>query len=920
MKCQSCGRTTSETYCSECLDKEGKLKSFEEVTENLTSYYVETQGFDRDVAKSVAIGVLSHQPAWEAKMERIKKGKDMRMKTFLIVTAVFTVVGAGLAYWLGTRTKADEITSNNFAKTTTSPLEQIQERKVGDEAIVYEFKAPGDQNIINFNNYVLTFDNLVGTANSPKTAIYNYDVANRIGFQFDPSSMDTKFLMDGRNDYLQLDKNYNNQVSPSGSVVSFDMNYEAHDAPSSWLYDPSRGELRKDISVYARGDNLIVWDSTKLDTKYEKYVWNTKNNLKSPTRDGDALVNLGKRYYVCSSGNTIIIHDLETAQVTRLDASPYLQNNVLATTVANDNYICISSLNNAVAGKNGTYVYDIKNKTFKKVFDQFFDNLSINQNVKRSETIVAFAAYSDKRIKFGYFRPWETKPKSVVFEENNLLSSKQWSPLLKVNKNSIIWDFNEETKFDPTPIGSCDLNPKAPYKDNKIHVYDTLSNKDFILETDNRGEVFMFGDYIAWTKWDGKVEDQYINVCFSLIPPLELVDRKQFDNEGKPPFSNIAVKKMDGFDIRELMAKGDQNLEFDSTPDNSTSCLIFQSWNKSLNEFEFWAFDMDSEKGVLLDPDDAGTLQFLSRYDQDLFWPSSDCTKVNKYDHITKRIVQVEQPVEFNKNNNQRYKTKLGKNGDELLVTDTKTGQTSTIWKGKGEIDYSSSMLGENNNIVTFRVIVGNKVSESFVYIIPLKQLIKTGDGLIYDNCSQRYYVWERFVNDDEYYTDKPARSNRSIHVLDIKTGQQLEIKPEQNNIYEFEHVSLYENLPIIGGKTPEETYILWPTANIVDGNIFEAVGYTSVADIGKSHKEFKSTGKPLDMLFGTIIDDWVISSEKATGKSMLVAKNLATGEERVLDDNTTRSWVIKVGNYFVWEPYRDHDHQFTNICYSKIK
>ncbi len=254
------------------------------------------------------------------------------------------------------------------------------------------------------------------------------------------------------------------------------------------------------------------------------------------------------------------------------------------------------------------------------------------------------------------------------------------------------------------------------------------------------------------------------------------------------------------------------------------------------------------------------------------------------------------------------------------MVTDTKTGETNTIWKGKGEIDFSSSMISDNNNIVTFRIIVGDEVKESFVYIIPLKKMISTGDGLIYDNCSERYYVWERFVNDDEYYAEKPFHSKRSIHVLDIMTGQQFEIKPEQNNIYEYEHVSLFENLQIIGGKTPEETYIIWPTANIVDGNLFQAVGYTSVADIGKTYKEFKANGKPFDMLFYTVIDYWLVCGQKSTDKSMLVAKNLATGEERVLDDNTTGSSIIKVGDYFVWEAFRFSDHQFQNICFAKIK
>ena len=194
MKCQSCGRQSGqEKYCNQCTNESGNLKTFEEIAQNLTEYFVETQGFDREVAKSAAIGVMSRQPAWERKIEREERGKDMRMKTFLIVTAVvFTVVGAGIAYWMGTKTKADDsIKFNNFSKLPQAPFENIEKSKV-DMFDVYEMKCPADQKLVELDGDYLTMKSLEGSEFSPDYQLYTYNTAAKTGYKFVPESLATR--------------------------------------------------------------------------------------------------------------------------------------------------------------------------------------------------------------------------------------------------------------------------------------------------------------------------------------------------------------------------------------------------------------------------------------------------------------------------------------------------------------------------------------------------------------------------------------------------------------------------------------------------------------------------------------------------------------------------------------------------------
>ncbi|MBS0630191.1 MAG: AraC family transcriptional regulator [Verrucomicrobia bacterium] len=73
--CSSCGMPlqnpsdhalADETipYCSHCTNKDGSLKSYEEVLEGTKGYFIDYQGLDPQAAQKMAENVLKKQPAW----------------------------------------------------------------------------------------------------------------------------------------------------------------------------------------------------------------------------------------------------------------------------------------------------------------------------------------------------------------------------------------------------------------------------------------------------------------------------------------------------------------------------------------------------------------------------------------------------------------------------------------------------------------------------------------------------------------------------------------------------------------------------------------------------------------------------------------------------------------------------------------
>ncbi|MBP7732947.1 MAG: hypothetical protein KA140_04180 [Caldisericia bacterium] len=157
-RCQSCGRLIelledfagldqSSIYCPSCADDRGKLRSFEEVLENLTQRIAKTDGFDESASRNAALQILGRQPAWEPKFKREEKVKKNQLRLRIIaITVVVSLVTAGVTIWLtNTNNTPDNSVylgysvskgENPFEKTTTWQTANYK---------VTRFAAKGDQ-------------------------------------------------------------------------------------------------------------------------------------------------------------------------------------------------------------------------------------------------------------------------------------------------------------------------------------------------------------------------------------------------------------------------------------------------------------------------------------------------------------------------------------------------------------------------------------------------------------------------------------------------------------------------------------------------------------------------------------------------------------------------------------------------------
>ncbi len=98
--CTSCGRKFDGegVYCGDCLDKNGKLKPFEEVRKSLGLNIARSQGYAEEPACEIAESILQQQPAWKKRFEKIDKKKrttkrNKKIKKWSIGISTFLAIG-----------------------------------------------------------------------------------------------------------------------------------------------------------------------------------------------------------------------------------------------------------------------------------------------------------------------------------------------------------------------------------------------------------------------------------------------------------------------------------------------------------------------------------------------------------------------------------------------------------------------------------------------------------------------------------------------------------------------------------------------------------------------------------------------------------------------------------------------------------
>ncbi len=94
-KCDSCGRILKEeegkgSFCKNCVEENGNLRSYDEVSDSLAKYLRDTQGLDEKASINAAKAIVSSQPVWEKKQGVYFEG-DMKRKKNLVITLIVVI-------------------------------------------------------------------------------------------------------------------------------------------------------------------------------------------------------------------------------------------------------------------------------------------------------------------------------------------------------------------------------------------------------------------------------------------------------------------------------------------------------------------------------------------------------------------------------------------------------------------------------------------------------------------------------------------------------------------------------------------------------------------------------------------------------------------------------------------------------------
>ncbi len=156
-KCRSCGRMLKadeqgKDFCKHCVDENGSLKSYEQVSENLAKYLRETQGLDERASANAAKAIVSSQPVWEKKQGVYFEG-DMKRKRNTIVTlvVVFALILTGVGIGVFVFDKPEEQLAESKLFDKENPL--VINKTVGHNT--YMLDLPGYQSnpsVINLAN------------------------------------------------------------------------------------------------------------------------------------------------------------------------------------------------------------------------------------------------------------------------------------------------------------------------------------------------------------------------------------------------------------------------------------------------------------------------------------------------------------------------------------------------------------------------------------------------------------------------------------------------------------------------------------------------------------------------------------------------------------------------------------------------
>lgn len=565
-RCQSCGKLIelledfagldqSSIYCPSCADDFGKLRSFEEVLENLTQRIAKTDGFDESASRNAALQILGRQPAWEPKFKREEKVKRNYRRMILIGTAIVLVFGAGaFSWWLrGQYVKSIDKPYELHYAELSNPFDNIKKKNVeGFE--VTEYQCKGDQTIDKLTNGIMQFRSI------EKPVMEIAQNTQTIG-----SCQMSEFLVNldsGENLNLTLaNPNEPADLAKIGKVIRKQVKTITWWTKPLWKSSAQKAER----SIWPIMDRSI---QCEFDTDLGKYFFSPQSNF------GELVYSFEDKTLVCLPGSGINENlGSNRKRFLCICENQIGENKILASFETTN---CELALWWGIGEKGIIYietdnkedgyliVADMKKNTFQKVIlpkdvqsefpftnkDPLDGNIWYVEKYNESKDIQELYAYD---FKTNLCKLYASYPAYLNFKSmgntNNkktaILEGYDWKGEIDISIGDY-WCIDEgsteprkviSTKFTKYQgIFGCyivlleysdfnddrDTQNKANEKASKfakLVLVDIDSGKKTLLDDRVHGEnIKVDRNIIAWTTYAGPKDDQWKNVCYTVIP------------------------------------------------------------------------------------------------------------------------------------------------------------------------------------------------------------------------------------------------------------------------------------------------------------------------------------------------------------------------------------------------------------------